>query len=117
MKKILLYVPIVLSLAVIGAHFLRDGSDFGVAGASLLIALLFVRKPWVARVVQAALVLAALEWVRTLYVLAQVRAAMGEPATRMVAILATVAVVTLLSSLIFETPAFRRIYRRDAPQS
>lgn len=113
MKKILLYVPVVLSLAVIGAHFLRDGNDFGVAGASLMIALLFVRQPWVPRVVQAVLVLAAAEWVRTVYVLANMRAAMGESSTRMVVILVTVATVTLLSTLVFESKALKRIYELD----
>ena len=113
MKKILLYIPVILSLAVIGAHFMRYGSKLGVAGASLMIALLFVRRPWVPRVVQAVLVLAAAEWVRTVYVLANMRAAMGESSTRMVVILVTVATVTLLSALVFESKALKRIYELD----
>ena len=111
----LLYIPIVLSLAVIGAHFMRYGHQPGVAVASLLIALLFVRRPWVARIVQVALVLAAIEWVRTLYLLAAMRAATGESATRMVIILASVATVTLLSALLFESKALKRIYGHGKP--
>ena len=115
MKKALLYIPVVMSLAVIGAHFMRYGNRLGVAGASLMIALLFVKQPWVPRVVQAVLVLAALEWVRTLYVLAQMRAAMGEMSTRMVVILATVATVTLLSALAFESRTMKKTYTLDRP--
>lgn len=111
MKKALLYVPIVLSLVLLGAHFLRDGNSVGVAGALVLIALLFVRQSWVARLIQVALVVGALEWVRTLYGLVQVRAEMGEPYARMVAILGVVAVITLGSALLFQSRSLRQIYQ------
>ena len=63
MIKAALYVPVVLSLVVLGAHFMRYGDTLFVAGALLLIVLLFVRQPWVARLMQVVLVLGALEWV------------------------------------------------------
>ena len=87
MKKVLLYVPIVLSLVVLGAHFMRFGNYVGVVGALLLIGLLFVRQSWVARLMQVVLLLGTLEWVRTIYALAAVRAAHGQPFGRMAAIL------------------------------
>jgi len=111
--KALLYIPVVLSLVVLGAHFLRDESTIGVAGSLLLIGLLVIRQAWVARLVQAALVLGTVEWLHTIYELAQSRAAQGESATRMIAILGVVAAVTFLSSLLFQTPAMKRIYRLD----
>ena len=106
----LFYVPIVLSLAVLGAHFLRYGSDIGVAASLILIGLLFVRKAWVARLVQIALVLGAIEWLRTLFLLAQMRAAMGQPATRMTIILGAVAVVTFCSAFLFQSTRLKKIY-------
>lgn len=109
MKK-LLFVPIVLSLLVLGAHFLRDGNDFGVAAAVGLIGLLFVKRPGAARVAQVALVLGALEWAWTTYNLVQFRTAMGMPATRMMLILGAVAAVTALSAALFQTRALKRIY-------
>ena len=109
--RALLHIPIVVSLAVLGAHFLRYGYAIGVIGSLVLIALLFLRQPWVARLVQVALVLGALEWVRTLFSLVQVRAAMGEPATRMVIILGSVALVTLVSALLFQTRPLKTVYR------
>jgi hypothetical protein len=110
MKKVLLYVPIVLSLVVLGAHFLRYGSSVGVFAALLLIGLLFVRQPWVARFVQVMLVLGALEWLRTLYELAHIRALHGQPYGRMIVILGFVAAVTLCAALLFQSPALKRIY-------
>lgn len=41
MKKSLLFIPVVLSLAVLGAHFLRYGNEVGVVLSLAPIALLF----------------------------------------------------------------------------
>ena len=111
--KRLLYVPIVLSLVGLGAHFLRDANHLGVAAAVGLIGLLIVKRSGAARAVQVALLLGALEWVWTIYDLVQVRAAMGMPATRMVVILGVVAAVTALSAGLFQTSALKRIYGLD----
>jgi hypothetical protein len=113
MKKVLVYIPVVLSLVILGAHFMRYGNSIGVIGALLLIALLIVRQPWVARLMQVVLTLGALEWVRTLYELAQVRAALGQPFTRMMIILGIVAAVTFCSALLFQSPALKKVYRLD----
>jgi hypothetical protein len=59
------------------------------------------------------LILGALEWVRTRYELAQVRAAYGQPFTRMMIILGVVAAVTFCSALLFQSPALKKIYRLD----
>lgn len=103
-------IPIVLSLLVLGAHFLRGGVYLGVIGALLLVGCLFLRRAWVARLIQAALLLGALEWVRTLILLVQMRAAVHEPATRMVVILGIVIAVTVGSALLFQTKTLKRIY-------
>ena len=111
MKKVLLYIPIVLSFVVLGAHFLRYGSTLEVIAVAVLIGLLFVRQPWVARLMQVALVLGAILWVHTLYDMAQLRIAFGQPSTRLVIILGTVAAVTLCSALLFQTRDLKKIYR------
>jgi len=113
MKKVLLYVPVVLSLVILGAHFLRYGNSTGVFGSLVLIGLLIVRRPWVARLMQVVLILGTLEWLRTLYEFAQVRAALGQPFTRMIIILGVVAVVTFCSALLFQSPVMKTIYRLD----
>ncbi len=110
MKKVALYIPIVLSLVVLGAHFMRYGNFIGVAAVVVLLGLLFVRRPFVARVLQLALIVGAAEWGYTLYRLAKFRAAMELPSTRMVLILGAVAAVTFFSALLFETAILRKTY-------
>lgn len=110
MVRALLYIPIVLSLIVLGAHFMRYDNAIGVVGAVVLIALLFVRQAWVARLLQTVLVLGALEWVLTLYRLVQVRTALDQPYGRMLVILGAVAAVTLCSALLFQSKELREVY-------
>lgn len=90
---------------------MRSGNDIGVAATVALIGFLFIRRAWVARLVQVALVLGAVEWFRTLYALAQWRAAQGEPLTRMIVILGSVAAVTFCSALLFQSKTLKKIYR------
>lgn len=111
--KRLLFVPIVLSLVVLGAHFLRDANYLGVGAAAGLIVLLFVKRPIAARAVQIALLLGALEWLWTMYALVQARMAMGMPATRLMVILGIVAAVTALSAGLFQSRTLKRIYHLD----
>ena len=110
MKKFFLHVPVVLSLLVLGAHFMRYNSTIGMAISLALIGVLVLRKAWVARLVQVGLLVGAVEWALTLYRLAQMRAAMGESATRMVVILGCVIVVTAGSALLFKTRTMKRVY-------
>jgi hypothetical protein len=110
MKKVLLYVPVVLSILVLGAHFLRYGNSIGVLVALLLVALLFLRRPWVARLMQVVLVLGTLEWLRTMYELGHIRALHGQPYGRMLVILGIVAAITLCSALLFQSKTLRKIY-------
>ena len=112
MKKVLLYIPVVLSLVALGAHFMRYGNSIGVFAALLLIGLLFIRRPWVARLMQVVLVLGTLEWLRTMYELGHMRALHGQPYGRMLVILGVVAAVTLLAALLFESKWLRQIYGR-----
>ena len=103
--------PVALALLVLGAHFLRAGSLAMVAAALLAFALLFVRRPWAARAVQFALGLGALEWLRTLALLAAERRAAGVPFLRMTLILAGVALATALSLLAFRTGTVKEHFR------
>ena len=113
--KVLSFVLIVLSLVVLGAHYLRYGNEMGLAVSLALIGLLFVRRPWAARVIQVALVLGAVEWAYTLYELVQIRVAEDAPAARMAAILGVVIAVTLASALLLQTKAMQRLYRLQPP--
>jgi len=85
------------------------------AAIGALLALLTVRKRWVARMVQVALLLGALEWLRTLVRLASDRLQAGEPVLRLVLILGTVACLTAFSTLAFETRRLRQRYGLGPP--
>jgi hypothetical protein len=104
--RVVRFIPAVLSLLVLGAHFLRQGQTLLVVISLGLIGLVAVPRGWALRVLQVALVLGAIEWIHTLLVLSRVRAEMGMPATRMVVILAAVALFTAASALV--APARRR---------
>jgi hypothetical protein len=106
----LLFLPVMLSLIVLGAHFLRSGNLVMVAIVFVVLGLLFVRRPWAARTVQGALLLGAVEWVRTLVRLAAWRAQEGQPALRLVLILGSVALLTGLSALVFRGARLRSWY-------
>ncbi len=104
-------VPVVLSLVVLGAHFLRAGQVVLMLAVVVVLALLLVRRAWAARVVQLALALATWVWIRTLVLLAALRMHSGEPVRRLVLILSAVAAVSLLSAWLMQVGALRRVYR------
>lgn len=103
-------VPVVLAALVLAAHFYRTDLGVGVAASIALIGIALVRQPWAPRVVQAGLVLGALEWLRTMATFAAIRISLGQPYVRMVVILGAVALVTALAALVFERRAMRRRY-------
>jgi hypothetical protein len=109
MRTFLLLMPAGLSALLLGAHFLRRGDLLPVVACLVLVALLFVRRAWAARVVQVAFVLGALEWVRTLAVLLPARRAAGGPWVRLVVVLGAVALLAVAAAALFET---RRLTER-----
>jgi hypothetical protein len=102
--------PVVLSLLLLAAHFLRAGVVVFVLLVLAVLGLLAVRRPWAARVVQVVLVLGALDWVRLLIDLTRERLAMGQPVVRLVIILGSVVLLTLGSALAFRTERMRKAY-------
>ena len=108
-------LPVLISFLLIEAHFFRAGQTVVVVLLLSLLLLLLVRNVWVPRAMQLVLVLAALEWLRTLYAIAGVRMQTGEPWARLAIILGAVALFTALSGLVFRTAALRARYS-DAVQ-
>ena len=103
-------LPVMISFLLLAAHFYRAGQVI-LAGLSLaVLALLLLKETWVVRFIQAALMLAALEWIRTLYFFAQIRIESGQPWTRLAIILGLVALLTALSALVFKARTLRTRY-------
>lgn len=92
-----------VALLLLAAHFQRAGLYPLVAVSIALIGLSFVDDAWARRVLQVALFLGAAEWLRTAWVLAAHRAAMGLPYARMLAILCAVAAITLVAAVVART--------------
>ena len=111
---VLQLLPAALSLLVLAAHFMRQGQPALVFVSVATIGLLAVPRLWAARLLQVILLVGALEWVRTMIVLARMRAGHGAPVTRMVVILSAVALFTSASALVFHTRRARAHFlRRD----
>jgi len=107
----LLVLP-ALALLVLAAHFVHAGLRPVAIVCIAAGALLWVRRPWAARVLQVVLALGAIEWVLTAATLAQMRSAHQQPFARLLVILGTVAVLTILAALVFQHPALARRFGR-----
>lgn len=112
MNILLLAAPL-LSFLLLGAHFLREGAWPLVVACIAFAVMLAWRRRWAAWLVQAALVLGAIEWVRTALVLVQERMAEGRPWLRLALILGGVALFTATSALV---PMRRRLGPGPLPQ-
>jgi len=109
--NVLKLLPVIFSFLLLAAHFYRAGEVVLAAISLALPFLLFLREIWPMRLIQAALLLGSLEWIRTLYVFAQQRIEFGQPWTRLAIILGSVALFTALSALVFKSQSLRRRYR------
>ncbi len=78
-----------------------------------LLALLAWPRMWVARLAQLILMVGAFEWIRAATVYVSDRQGLGMPWGRLAIILGGVALLTLLSSLVFQGKTLRRRYRLD----
>jgi ABC-type Na+ efflux pump permease subunit len=107
-------LPVILSFLLLGAHFYKGGQVALTAFCGAVLLLLFLRRAWVPLVFQVLLGLAAIEWLRTLYLLAAMRIAWNEPWTRLALILLAVALFTALSGLVFRNAALRAHYRVES---
>jgi len=104
-------LPAILSLLLLGAHFSRHNLSLLIVIPLVLLGLLFLCEPWVARLVQWVLVLASLEWLRTAVVLALQRQDQGMPWARSAVILGAVCAFSLASALVFRSAGLRARYR------
>lgn len=110
MSMLLLLAP-VLSLAVLAAHFYRAGTWWLALASAGLLALLALPRAWVARLVQLCLLAGCVEWLRTAFALVHQRIALGQPWSRLVLILAAVALLTAVSAFVFRSARLKAHYR------
>jgi uncharacterized membrane protein YecN with MAPEG domain len=109
--NLLKLLPAMLSFLLLAAHFYRAGEVIPAALSLALPSLLLLREKWVVWIIQAALLLGSVEWIRTLVLFARQRIEFGQPWTRLAVILGAVALFTALSALVFRSESLRRRYR------
>ena len=102
--------PVFLSSLLLAAHCLRFGSSFLVGCSLALPFLLLFPKKWAARTVQICLLIGMLEWLRTLFVIANQRMDRGMPWARLAVILGGVALLTGASACVFLMKPLRERY-------
>jgi hypothetical protein len=108
---VLYLVPVMLSLLLLTAHFVRRGGMVVVVAILCLAGLLVIRRAWATRMVQGALLLGCLEWLRTLSEPASLRIELGQPVVRLLLILGAVTGLTGASALIFKGAKARAWFR------
>ncbi|MBU2603498.1 MAG: 4Fe-4S binding protein [Actinobacteria bacterium] len=98
--------PAILAGIVLGAHFLR-AFELGPALVAVLAVpvLLAFRRRWALRVAQGVLLAGAVEWVLTTAILVDERQTLGEPAQRLVAILGSVILLTVVGAVLLGSRA------------
>jgi hypothetical protein len=107
---ILLLLAPALSLALLSAHFYRDGAWPLALLCVAFIVLLAWRRAWVPRLLQIVLAAGCVEWVWTTFILAQQRMALGQPWIRLALILGVVTVFTAASVLALRHARVRQRY-------
>lgn len=103
-------LPIILSMLILSAHYLRYANMVEVAICILLPFLLFFKSKIVVRVLQLSLVVAAFIWADTVLNLIAMREQIGYAWTRMAIILGGVILFTLSSGFVFYTKTLRERY-------
>lgn len=103
--------PIYISALIMAAHFFRIRLDLIVVLSICFPFLLLFKTKWAVRLVQIILLLGAIEWIRTIYLLVNERITTGEPWIRLVIILGIVALFTGFSSLVFKIRSIKERYK------
>ena len=108
--NISLMLPVVISLWLLAAHFLRAGDVLVCLGLAVTPLLLWIKKSWAARTLQVALLGGALIWMQSTYQMLSTRLVMGDDWVRMFIIMVAVICFTLLSACVFLHPEWEKKY-------
>ena len=103
-------LPAVFFIEVMAAHFSRHNISHLTFFTLFFPLILFIKKEWVKKATVFFLILGFFEWIRTTYVLTQIRIHYHLPFLRMIFILLTVAILTLVSGLVFKTKRIKERY-------
>ncbi len=109
--------PVILTFIVLAAHFSRHNALF-LALFTLFFPFVFlIKKEWVKKVTVFFIIAGFLEWIRTAYILTSIRLHYNLPFLRMALILGAVAILTLLSGLVFKTSRLKKRFSKSPETS
>jgi len=103
-------IPLILAAVVLAAHFLRSSSLVPMLLCLAAPFLLLIKKRWVLRTLQALTVVSALIWMVALSGIIQERIFEGRSWTASALILGVVAVFTLFSGWLLNSPKIKDNY-------
>ena len=109
--NILRLLPAIFSLLILSAHFSRAGLTSLSLIFLIIPFLLLIKQAWIARLIQALLILGSIEWIRSIFYYVSQRQAIGEPYIRLVIIIGIIALFTGLSALVFKKSALKERYK------
>jgi len=104
-------LPVILSFILLGAHFSRLNFNTLMLLSVLFPLMLLIKKNWIPKLFQIALIVATIEWLRSLYIYIIEYQQIGKPWTRLLIIIGSVALFTLLSALVFQLKSVKEKYR------
>lgn len=116
MMNTLKLLPVIISFLLLAAHFYRAGLVLPAGFCIVMPFILLLRESWVPRLCQILLLLGALEWLRILFVIANMRIQYDQPWIRMAVILGVVALFTALSGVVFRSKTLRERYAGKEPE-
>lgn len=108
--KVFKYILVALSFALLSAHFMRSG-EYGLMLITIILPLLlFIKKKIVTIIIGIILLFSSIEWFLTGYKIYQLREAMALPSSRMLIIMGSVGIFTILSAAMLITKKIKDSY-------
>ena len=103
-------IPVLISFALIAAHFSRADQPILLVISLAIPFILFIKKRIVVRIIQIVLIFAGAEWIRAMLSYIEVRKSVGDDWTRLAIILSVVAIYTAASGLFLQNKKILNSY-------
>ncbi len=106
------FLPFIIADLLFAAHVLRFSGLVPALAIVLLLATLFIRKPWIPRMWQVLLMLAVVEWLRVTAMFVRYRVAMEMPYVRLMIIMGMVVLFFVFTIFWWQNKKIQAFYNR-----
>lgn len=104
---------VILCFVLLAAHFFRYGWVLLAVTSLVFPFFLLIRKPWVAIIIQLALLLGAIEWGRTLMITVQYRMDYDMPWIRMAVIIGAIVLINIYTAVVMQSSSLKKMFNRQ----